>query len=119
MLDRFKVPEADQVRIPEPSLRRTVTAIFEKMGVSKEDSKIGADVLVTADLRGVETHGVSNGLRLYVELYKSGRLNPDPKWSVVQESPGTAVIEADAGLGIMLGRAAMNIAMEKARTVGT
>ena len=63
MLERFKVPKADAVRVPESSLRETVAAIFEKMGVTAGDSAIGADVLVTADLRGVETHGVSNMLR--------------------------------------------------------
>ena len=119
MLERFKVPKGTEVRVSEASLREATATIFQAVGVPRDQAKEGADVLVMTDLRGVETHGVSNGLRLYVELYKSGRLNPDPKWSVVRESPGTAVIEADAGLGIMLGRAAMNIAMEKARAVGT
>ncbi|MBI3327412.1 MAG: hypothetical protein HYZ81_12020, partial [Nitrospinae bacterium] len=55
ILERFKVPHADEIRVPEQSLRRTVTAIFEKMGLSPEDAAEGADVLVTTDLRGVET----------------------------------------------------------------
>ena len=118
MLDRFKVPEADQVRIPEPSLRQTVTAIFEKMGVTEEDSKIGADVLVTADLRGVETHGVSNMLRMYVKQYSEGVLNPRPVWKIDRESPGTATIDGDKGLAVILGPKAMRIAMDKAKNVG-
>ena len=52
MLDQFKVPADDQVRVPEQSLRRTVTAIFEKMGETPEDAATGADVLVTTDLNG-------------------------------------------------------------------
>ncbi len=118
MLGRFKVPKHDEVRIDEGSLRLSVSAIFEKMGLSVDDASEGADVLVTADLRGVETHGVSNMLRMYVNLYKDGSLNPKPDWKVVRESPGTATIDADRGLGIIMGRRAMEMAMDKARQVG-
>ena len=62
MLERFKVPHQDEVRVPESSLRETVATIFEKMGVPSESANEGADVLVMTDLRGVETHGVSNML---------------------------------------------------------
>ena len=118
MLERFKVPTEDGVRVPEGSLRETVTAVFEKMGVSPEDAAEGADVLVTTDLRGVETHGVSNMLRAYVQQYNQGNLNPKPNWRIVREAPGTAVIDADRGLTIILGPKAMRIAIEKARNVG-
>ena len=117
MLERFKVPKKDEVRIPEGSLRETVTAVFEKMGLSHEDAAEGAHVLVMTDLRGVETHGVSNMLRTYVNQYGDGTLKPNPSWRIVRESPGSATIDADRGLGITLGRHAMQIAMEKARKV--
>ena len=68
MLERFKVPQVDQVKVSSESLKITVTQIFEKMGVNHEDSLLGADVLVTTDLRGVETHGVSNMMRKYTEI---------------------------------------------------
>ena len=118
MLEHFQVPPGDQVRVPEQSLRTTVTAIFEKMGVPPEDAAEGADVLVMTDLRGVETHGVSNMLRSYVNWYKEGRLNPRPNWRIVRESPATATIDGDKGLGIIHGPPAMRLAMEKARNVG-
>ncbi len=118
MLERFKVPHEDEVRVPEESLRQTVTAVFEKAGVPHEDAVEGADVLVSADLRGVETHGVSNMLRTYVRQYNEGTLNPRPDWKIIKEFPGTATIDADRGLGIMMGRRAMRIAIDKARTVG-
>ena len=60
ILERFKVPRKDQVLVSEAALRRAVTQIFEKLGVSPEDSAEAADVLTMTDLRGVETHGVSN-----------------------------------------------------------
>ena len=118
MLEQFKVPHEDEVRVPEGSLRETVAAVFEKMGETSEAAAEGADVLVMTDLRGVETHGVSNMLRIYVEQYGSGRLKPGPDWRVIRESPGTATIDADGGLGIILGRQVMDLAMEKARAVG-
>jgi L-2-hydroxycarboxylate dehydrogenase (NAD+) len=118
ILDRFKVPEKDQVFVSEAALRRTVTEIFEKLGVSRADAAEGADVLTMTDLRGVETHGVSNMLRAYVRDYKAGKLNPRPGWRLLRESPGTAVIDAERRLGIMVGPKAMRLAMEKARTVG-
>ncbi len=118
ILERFKVPQKDQVLVSEAALRRTVTQIFEKLGVSPDDAAEGADVLTMTDLRGVETHGVSNMLRAYVRDYKAGKLDPRPGWRVVRESPGTAVIDAERRLGIIVGPKAMRMAMDKARNVG-
>src|SRR6266481_1458567 len=118
ILERFKVPEKDQVLVSEAALRRTVTQIFEKLGVTPDDSAEGADVLTMTDLRGVETHGVSNMLRVYVRDYKAGKLNPQPGWRLEREAPATAVIDAEKRLGIIVGPKAMRLAIEKARTVG-
>jgi L-2-hydroxycarboxylate dehydrogenase (NAD+) len=118
ILERFKVPAKDVVRVPEAALRRTVTEIFEKLGVSPEDAAEGADVLTMTDLRGVETHGVSNMLRMYVQNYKAGQLSPRPGYRLVRQTPGTAVIDAERRLGIMVGPKAMRLAIEKAKNVG-
>ncbi len=118
ILERFKVPQKDQVPVSETALRRTVTQIFEKLGVSPEDAAEGADVLTMTDLRGVETHGVSNMLRAYVRDYKAGKLDPRPGWRLVRESGGTAVIDAERRLGIIVGPKAMRLAVDKARNAG-
>jgi L-2-hydroxycarboxylate dehydrogenase (NAD+) len=118
ILERFKVPAKDQVLVSEGALRRTVTQIFEKVGLTPDDAAECADVLTMTDLRGVETHGVSNMLRAYVRDYKAGKLDPRPGWRVVRQSPGTAVIDAERRLGIMVGPKAMRLAIEKARAVG-
>ena len=118
MLDRFKVPSEDIVKVDHESLHETVAEIFIKMGVAPEDAEEGANVLVSTDLRGVETHGVSNMLRNYVSGYNEGRLNPRPDWKIERESSGTATIDADKGLAVILGPKAMRMAIEKARTVG-
>ena len=118
MLERFKVPPGDQVRIAPESLRETVTATFEKMGLSREDAVEGADVLVMTDLRGVETHGVSNKMRDYVRQFTNGDLNPRPRWRIVRESPATATIDADNGLVLTFGPRIMRTAIQKAKQVG-
>ena len=118
MLDQFHIREEDAVRIRPDSLRATVAAIFEKLNVTAEDAALGADVLVTADLRGVDTHGVSNMLRVYVEQYNKGEVNPRPNWRIVRQTPATANIDSDTGLGIMVVPKAMEVAIEKARNVG-
>src|SRR6266481_5198495 len=118
ILERFKVPEKDQVRVSETALCEAVTRIFEKLGVSPEDAAAAADVLTMTDLRGVETHGVSNMLRAYVRDYRAGKLDPRPGWRIVRQAPGTAVIDAERRLGIIVGPKAMRLAVEKARTVG-
>src|SRR5256885_13803282 len=118
ILERFKVPQKDQVLVSDAALRRRVTQIFEKLGVSPDDAAEAGEVLTMTDLRGVETHGVSNMLRAYVRDYKAGKLDPRPGWRMVRESPGTAVIDAERRLGIIIGPKAMRLAVEKARAVG-
>lgn len=118
MLDRFYVPPSDMVRVSEGALRATVTAIFEGVGVPAEEAAEGANTLVASDLRGVESHGVSNMLRNYVMWFREGRLNPTPQWKIIREAPGTATIDGDGGLGVIQGPPAMRLAMEKARNVG-
>src|SRR5258706_8795897 len=118
ILERFKVPEKDQVLVSEAALRATVTQIFQKLGVIPADAAGAADVLTMTDLRGVETHGVSNMLRAYVRDYKAGKLDPRPGWRLERESPATAVIDAERRLGIIVGPKAMQLAIDKARRVG-
>lgn len=118
MLEQFLVKEEDAVRVKAEDLRTTVTSIFEKLNVPAEDAQLAADVLVTADLRGVETHGVSNMLRRYVASYNSGEYNARPNWRVVRATPATANIDCDAGLGLIVGPKAMEIAIEKAKNTG-
>ena len=78
MLDRFKVPEADRVYVRQEEMRAATEAIFEGVGLSSEDAALATDVLIFNDLRGVETHGVSNMLRIYVDRYRDGSIEPRP-----------------------------------------
>jgi L-2-hydroxycarboxylate dehydrogenase (NAD+) len=118
MLERFKLKEKDLVRVPESALRETVVALFDKVGVPKDDSRLAADVLVSADLRGVESHGVSNMLRGYIRGFQDRSIKTNPEWRILRESPSTASIDCDAALGIIISPKAMEIAVEKAKNTG-
>lgn len=118
VLEMFHVPEEDSVRVPESALRATTVALFEKVGVPPEDARLGADVLVASDLRGVDSHGVSNMLRNYIAGYNDGRLNATPNWRIVRESPAAATIDCDRGLGVIIAPKAMELAIKKAAATG-
>lgn len=93
-------------------------AVFLSMGCNEEDAHTAATVLVSADLRGIDSHGVAR-LSGYVRLWETGRINARPAMKIVHETPSTAVVDGDAGLGLVVAPYAMNIAIAKAKNVGT
>ena len=92
--------------------------VFLKMGCSEEDASIASKVLLSADLRGIDSHGVAR-LTGYVRLWEAGRINANPAIKVTYETPSTAVIDGDAGLGLVVAPFAMKVAIEKAKQAGT
>jgi L-2-hydroxycarboxylate dehydrogenase (NAD+) len=118
MLERFKVPEHARVYVPVEQVRRATEQIFESVGLSEEDAPLAADVLITNDLRGIESHGVSNMLRSYVAEYRAGTLNPRPDFTITRETMTTAVIDGGGGLGLHVAPKAMDVAIAKAAATG-
>ena len=102
----------------EQQLRQFAIGVFKKMKCSDKDAELAADVLLQADLRGVDSHGVAR-LSGYVRLWEAGRINTKPSIKVVHETPSTAVLDGDKGLGLVVAPEAMRIAIEKANTCGT
>ena len=92
--------------------------VFEAMGCSVEDAATASDVLLEADLKGIDSHGVAR-LPGYVRLWRKGRINPRPVWRWEQRMPAVAVLDADAGLGLVAARVAMDRAVEMAAIYGT
>jgi len=91
--------------------------VFEKMGVPTKDARITADVLVQANLRGIDSHGVAR-LRRYVNGLRDGVMVARPEEKVLIETPTTVTIDAGAGLGQPVSHRAMTMAIQKAREVG-
>ena len=92
--------------------------VFLKMGCSEEDATLASDVLINADLRGIDSHGIAR-LIGYVRLWESNRINVNPNIQIVHQTASTATVDADKALGLIAAPKAMKIAIEKAKNVGT
>jgi len=92
--------------------------VFRKMGCNENDADTSAQTLLSADLRGVDSHGLAR-LSGYVRLWEVKRINACAEPSIIHETPSTAVIDGDQGMGLFVAGFAMNVAIEKARNAGT
>ena len=92
--------------------------VFQKIGCSKQEASTATKTLLSADLRGIDSHGVAR-LSGYVRLWEAKRVNATPDIKVIHETPSTAVGDGDSGLGLVVAPFAMQIAIEKAKQVGT
>ncbi len=108
----------NDIILPYPHLKKFSTEIFLKIGCPEEQANKAVDVLLSADLRGIDSHGLAR-LSGYVRLWEAKRINSNPVIRIVHESPSTAVVDGDAGLGLVVAPRAMEIAIEKAKTCGT
>jgi len=93
-------------------------AIFQKIGCPEDQARQASEVLLSADLRGIDSHGLAR-LSGYVRLWEGKRVNANPNIRIVHESPSTAVVDGDKGLGLVVAPRAMEIAIEKAKACGT
>lgn len=94
------------------------TGIFKKIGCSETHAIKAAKALLAADLRGIDSHGIAR-LSGYVRLWEVQRVNAAPDIKIIHETPSTAVMEGDRGLGLVVAQEAMQVAIKKAREVGT
>lgn len=104
--------------ISEFKLRAFTQQIFIKMGCSEKHAILAADVLLKSDLRGIDSHGVAR-LKGYVRLWEKGRINTKPNIKIVHETPTTATVDGDAGLGLVVAPFAMDVAIAKAEKYGS
>lgn len=105
------------VRIREDDLKTLVRDILEAHSVPPEDAAVTSDHLVSANLRGVDTHGVMR-LKGYIQRIRAGGVNPRPQISIEMESETTALLDGDNSLGQVAGKRSMDVAIEKARAHG-
>lgn len=103
---------------PYEQLYHFTLSVFEKMGCPPEQARTAAKALLSADLRGIDSHGVAR-LSGYVRLWEVKRVNATPNIRIIHETPSTAVVDGDSGLGLVIAPFAMQIAIEKAKAVGT
>ncbi len=93
-------------------------SVFLKMGCSTTDAHTATKVLLSADIRGIDSHGVAR-LSGYIRLWEAKRINAHPNMQVIHQTLSTATIDGDAGLGLVVAPYAMQMAIAKAKEVGT
>jgi len=109
---------AEQViRVPVDRLVAFMIDCLEAMGVPPEDARIIADVLITADLWGIPSHGVAH-LKMYHDRIKAGLQLPVTRLTTVRETDTTAVLDGGNGMGMVVGQRAMQMAIDRARRSG-
>ena len=105
-------------KISHADLFDFVHSVFRAIGCPEQDAATATHVLVSADLRGIDSHGVAR-LSGYVRLWEAGRVNAKPDIRIIHETPSTAVVDGDSGLGLVVAPFAMQVAIDKAKQVGT
>jgi LDH2 family malate/lactate/ureidoglycolate dehydrogenase len=110
-------PEATR-SYPIEQLAEFSERVFRHFGVPEPDARQAAEVLATSDLRGIDSHGVAR-LHTYFDMLTLGRINPRPQVRIVRQLAGTATVDGDNGLGLVVGPRANAIAMDKADAVGS
>ncbi len=108
---------AEQI-FPYQQLFAFTKSVFIKIGCSEAHANTATKTLLSADLRGIDSHGVAR-LSGYVRLWEAQRINATPHIKIIHETPSTAVINGDRGLGLVIAPFAMQVAIEKAKQVGT
>jgi len=91
---------------------------FAAYGVPRADAAICADVLMESDRRGIESHGCNRFKSIYIDRIEEGVLNPVTKIDIVRETPTTAVLDANDGMGMVASHRAMQMAIDKAKNYG-
>jgi LDH2 family malate/lactate/ureidoglycolate dehydrogenase len=92
--------------------------MFKAIGCSDIDANLASDVLIQADLRGIDSHGVAR-LSGYVRLYEAQRINTKPNIKIIRDKKSVFTIDGDAGLGLVVAPRAMDIAIEKTHHFGS
>ena len=103
--------------VPVSMLRDFVRDVFLKAGAPQQDAEVCADVIIASDLRGIESHGIGR-LKYYYVRIKRGQHQVVTNYEIVKEGPTTAIVDGHHGLGMVIAKKAMQLAIDKARAYG-
>ena len=108
----------DGIRFPAQTLRVWTEQIFRKVGVSPEDAALLTDSMIEANLRGVDTHGITRVLCTYVKRIQVGVMSPKTNLKILRDHPSTALIHSYNSIGQVASNHAMRLTIEKAKKTG-
>lgn len=106
------------MRVSFDVLEQFMKETFVAAGVPEADAAICADVLIESDKRGIDSHGIGRLKPIYIDRIRGGIINPATKIDVIKEGPTTAVLDGNNGMGQVVSRKAMEMAIEKAKKFG-
>ena len=109
----------DLPRVKLDLLRQFMIDVFRKAGVPAADAAVCADVLSESDRRGIDSHGIGRLKTIYIDRIKAGIINPVTKIDIVRQGPTTAVLDGNDGMGQVVAKKAMSMAIAKAKKYGT
>ena len=109
----------DVVRLQADELEAFMVDVFIALGTPEEDARVCADVLITADKRGIDSHGINRCKPIYYDRIRAGTQNAVTNFDVVRESKSTAVVDGHNGMGHAIARRCMAMAIDKAKEYGT
>ena len=115
--DRVGTASSDVVSIDSSVLKNFIRDVFIGLEVPNKDAEIIADVLISSDLRGINSHGIQR-CKMYYDRIKAGIYNPKTKINIVKNDATTAVIDGNCGMGHVIAYNAMKLAIEKAKKYG-
>ena len=99
------------------TLKSFIREVLLAVGVPKEDTEICTDVIIASDIRGIESHGIGR-LKYYYDRIKSGQHKVITNFEIVRETPTTAVVDGHHGMGMVISKRAMQMAIDKAKMYG-
>lgn len=111
-------PSASTVWIKFAEMERFMTDVFKGLGVPEDEAKICSDVLITADKRGIDSHGIGRLKTIYYDRIKDGIQFPRTNFEIVRAAPATAVVDGHHGMGMVIAQRAMKMAIAKAAKYG-
>lgn len=111
------MPSGTTYYLPVDLLQSFMREVFIKAGVSAEDATVCSEVLITSDLRGIESHGIGR-LKMYIDRIRTGQINAKSQFEIVREGPTTALIDGHYSMGMVIATKAMQMAIDKARAYG-
>jgi LDH2 family malate/lactate/ureidoglycolate dehydrogenase len=104
--------------VPFEKVQEIMVKAFMKLGVPEEDAYTCADVLIESDKRGIESHGVNRFKPIYVDRIMAGIQKPVTKIDLIKETKTTAVLDGNDGMGMVVSKVAMQMAIDKAKEYG-
>ncbi|MGQ9781479.1 MAG: Ldh family oxidoreductase [Nitrososphaeria archaeon] len=105
-------------KVRSEDLLRFCIEVFSKVGVPRKDAEVVSEHLVTANLRGVDSHGAFVRVPHYVSAVQKGVINPRPKTNFIKNSPSLALVDGDNGFGPVVAMKAAELAIKKAKRTG-